>query len=354
MELSAFRRRARRLVDTVSHLIKHGPQTYAAFQARVDADRSARDNAWDHFVDMCLRQVLARDPPLYNAADIQAQFAAGTVPFGVHLLNRLLRRLQDDLGQLEDAQRGPQPMRPVAGWQGHAAPGAHLLPMPPPPGLMPVPFPPFGAHHHHQHHHLFHHPLGFPMVQHHFPHHHVHLAAMPQFHIHHQHHHAHQHVAQQHPRQQPQPVFAPPPQHAVPASPAAPVGVLTAGALHAHAAPAPPLARAVPGPGVQQVPPAKVLPAMPYGGAQHVSHGPAHQPQPSTSGGTTPVAATGAPPTGPPPTVPTTEPAAAHPTPRAPPAPEPRAESTTPKEALPAPVAPGGPVPGSLAPTHGV
>ena len=86
-ELPAFRRRARRLVDTVSDLVRHGPHTYAAFQARVDADRPARDNGWDHFVDVCLRQMLARDPLPYNAPDVQAPFAAGTVPFGVHLLN---------------------------------------------------------------------------------------------------------------------------------------------------------------------------------------------------------------------------------------------------------------------------
>ena len=112
MELSAFRRPGPRLVDTVSDLIRHGPHTYVAFQARVDADRPARDNGWDHFIDISLRQVLARDPPLYNAPDIQAQFAAGTVPFRVHLLNRLLRRLQYDL---EDAQRVLQPMGPAAG-----------------------------------------------------------------------------------------------------------------------------------------------------------------------------------------------------------------------------------------------
>ena len=57
----------------------------------MDADRSARETRWDHFVDICLRQVLARNPPPpYNAPDIQAQFAAGTVPFRLHLLNRLL------------------------------------------------------------------------------------------------------------------------------------------------------------------------------------------------------------------------------------------------------------------------
>ena len=63
VELSAFRRRARRLVDTVSDLVRHGPHTYAAFRACMDANRPARDNGWDHFVDICLRQVLARDPP---------------------------------------------------------------------------------------------------------------------------------------------------------------------------------------------------------------------------------------------------------------------------------------------------
>ena len=90
VELSAFRRRARRLSDTVSDPVTHRPHTYAAFHSRVDADRPARDNGWDHSVDICLRQGLARDPPPYNAPDIQVQFAAGMVPFGVHLLNRLL------------------------------------------------------------------------------------------------------------------------------------------------------------------------------------------------------------------------------------------------------------------------
>ena len=61
-ELPAFRRRARRLVDTVSDLVRHGPHTYAAFEARVDADRPARDNGWDHFVDVCLRQMLPAIP----------------------------------------------------------------------------------------------------------------------------------------------------------------------------------------------------------------------------------------------------------------------------------------------------
>ena len=63
VELSAFRRRAPCLVDTVSDLVRHRPHTYAAFQARVDADRPARHNGWDHFVDICLPHVLARDPP---------------------------------------------------------------------------------------------------------------------------------------------------------------------------------------------------------------------------------------------------------------------------------------------------
>ena len=214
-ELLAFRRRARRLVDTVSDLVRHGPHTYAAFQARVDADRPARDNGWDNFVDVCLRQMLARDPHPYNMPDVQARFAAGTVPFGVHLLNRLLRCLQD-LGQLEDAQRGRPPVGP-AGWPGYAAPGA--FPMPPPPGLGPLPSPPIGAHHHHQLHlhHLLHHPVGFPMMQHHFPHQHVHPAAVPQlpvhFHHHHHHHRPRQHVVYPHPLPQQHPR---PPQHAVP------------------------------------------------------------------------------------------------------------------------------------------
>ena len=73
-------------------------------------------------MDLCLRQILARDPHSYNAPDVQAQFAAGTVPFGVHLLNRLLQCLQD-LGQLEDAQRGRPPVGP-ARRPGYAAPGA--------------------------------------------------------------------------------------------------------------------------------------------------------------------------------------------------------------------------------------
>ena len=62
VELSALRRRARRLVDTVSDLIRHGPHISAPFQARMDAGRPDRDNGWDHFVYLCLRQVLARDP----------------------------------------------------------------------------------------------------------------------------------------------------------------------------------------------------------------------------------------------------------------------------------------------------
>ena len=230
-ELPAFRRRARRLVDTVSDLVRYGPHTYAAFQARVDADRPAGDNGWDHFVDVCLRQMLARDPHPYNAPDVQARFAAGTVPFGVHLLNRLLRCLQD-LGQLEDAHRGRPPVG-SAGRPGYAAPGA--FPMPPPPGLGPMPIPPFGAHHHHQPHlhHLFHHPVGFPMMQHHLPHQHVHPAAVPQLpvhlhrhhhlaavpqhpvHLHHHHHHhrPHQHVEYPHPLPQQHPR---PAQHTMP------------------------------------------------------------------------------------------------------------------------------------------
>ena len=37
VELSALRRRARRLVDTVSDLIRHGQHSYAAFRARAEA-----------------------------------------------------------------------------------------------------------------------------------------------------------------------------------------------------------------------------------------------------------------------------------------------------------------------------
>ena len=231
VELLDFRRRARRLVDVVSDLVRHGPHRYAAFQARVYADRPARDNGWDHFVDVCLQQMLARDPHPYNAPDIQVQFAAGTVPFGVHLLNRLFQRLQDDLWQLEDAQRRRLPMGPLAGWPGYAAPGA--FPMLLPRGLGPLPFPPFGAHHHHQLHlhHLLYDPVQFPMMHHHFPHqhvhpavpqlavhlhHHHHPAAVPQLpvHVHHHHHHhrPHQHVVYPHPLPQRHPR---PPQHAV-------------------------------------------------------------------------------------------------------------------------------------------
>ena len=90
------------------------------------------------------RRLLAADvgprSHLYNAPDVQARFAAGTVPFGLHLLNRLLRCLQD-LGQLEDAQRGRPPVG-SAGQPGYAAPGA--FPMPPPPGLGPCPSRPLG------------------------------------------------------------------------------------------------------------------------------------------------------------------------------------------------------------------
>ena len=228
-ELPAFRRRARRLVDTVSDLVRHGPHTYAAFQVRVEANRPARDNEWDHFVDVCLRQMLARDPHPYNAPDVQARFAAGTVPFGVHLLDRLLRCLQD-LGQPEDAQRGQHPLGP-AGRPRYAAPG--VFPMLPPLGLGPMPFPPFGAHHHYQLHlhHLLHQPVGFPMMQHHFPHQHVHPAAVPQLpvHLHHHHHHhcPHKHVEYQHPLPQQHPG---PPQDAVPVPVPVPVAAPGRGA----------------------------------------------------------------------------------------------------------------------------
>ena len=67
-------------------------------------------------------------------------------------------------------------------------------------------------------------------------------------------------------------------------------------------------------------------PAVPYGGMQHVSRGPARRPQPGASGGTPAVAAKGVPPAGPPPTVPPTMLADAHPALRAPPAPMPQAE----------------------------
>ena len=316
VELSAFRRRARRLVDTVCDLVRHGPHTYAAFQARVDADRPARDNGWDHFVDVCLRQMLARDPHPYNAPDIQAQFAAGTVPFGVHLLNRLLRRLQDDLGQLEDAQRGRPPMGPMAGWPGYAAPGA--FPVPPPPGLGPLPFPPFGAHHHQLHlHHLIHHPVGFPMMQHHFPHQHVHLAAVPQLpvHLHHHlhHHRPHQHVVYPHPLPQQHPR---PPQHAVPVPVPVPVPA--------------------PGLGTQQL---------------GVSQGEARGVPPGEVGRTAPGGTPGAQATAPPLAVPLPGPTAAGSPPRTVPVPDP----ALPREAP--PVVPRGPepvVPSGPPPTHGV
>ena len=116
----------------------------------------------------------------------------------------------------------------------------------------------------------------------------------------------------------------------MPAPPATPVGVPTAGTLHAHAAPAPPPARAVPtpvvGPGVPPAPPAQVQPAVPYGGMQHVSRGPARNPHPGASRGTSLVATGGVPPAGPPPTVPPTLPAEVHPAPQAPRAPMPQAE----------------------------
>ena len=316
VELSAFRRRARRLVDTVSDLVRHGPHTYAAFQARVDADRPARDNGWDHFVDVCLRQTLARDPHLYNASDIQAQFVAGTVPFGVHLLNRLLRRLQDDLRQLEDAQRGRPPMGPMAGWPGYAAPGAFR--MPPPPGLGPLPFLPFGAHHHHQLHlhHLLHHLVGFPMMQNNFPHQHVHPAAVPQppFHLHphHHHHHPHQHVVYPHPmpRQHPRP-----PQHAIPVPVPVPVPA--------------------PGLGTQQL---------------GVSQGEARGVPPGEAGRTAPCGAPGAQATAPPLAVPLPGPTAAGSPPRMVPVPDPAVPRGAP------PVVPRGRepvVPSGPPPTHG-
>ena len=96
--LSALRRGARHLVDAVSNLIKHRRNLYAAFRARMEADRPARDNGWDHFIDLCLRRVLVNDTPPLNAPDVQVQFAAGAVPFGVHILLQLLHHLQVDYG----------------------------------------------------------------------------------------------------------------------------------------------------------------------------------------------------------------------------------------------------------------
>ena len=58
VDLSTLRRPARRLVDAVFAITRHGQHGYAAFWARVDADHPARDNGWDHFVDLCLRRVL--------------------------------------------------------------------------------------------------------------------------------------------------------------------------------------------------------------------------------------------------------------------------------------------------------
>ena len=343
VESSAFRRRARRLVDTVSDLVRHGPHTYAAFQARVDADRLARDNGWDHFVDVCLRQMLARDPHPYNAPDIQAQFAAGTVPFGVHLLNQLLRRLQDDLGQLEDAQRGRPPMGPMAGWLGYAAPGA--FPMPPPPGIGPLPFPPFGAHHHHHHHHLhlLHHPIGFPMMQHHFPHQHVHPAAVPQLPVHlrhhHHHHRPHQHVVFLHPLPQQRHAYPRPPQHAVPVPTAALVGgQAVVAASFASTATSAPTSVPVPVPrlGTQKL---------------GVSQGEARSVPPGEAGRTAPGGTPGAQATAPPLAVPLPGPTAAGSPPRTVPVPEPAVPRGAP------PVVPRGPeqvAPSGPPPTHGV
>ena len=110
-ELSALHRRARRLVDAVSDLITHGQHSYASFQARVEADRPAKDNREDRFVNLYLWRVLVNDPPpcpRFNGCDVQVQFATGAVPFRVYILNRLLHHLQVDHGQLEDAQRGQQ------------------------------------------------------------------------------------------------------------------------------------------------------------------------------------------------------------------------------------------------------
>ena len=108
------------------------------------------------------------------------------------------------------------------------------------------------------------------------------------------------------------------------------MGVPTAGKPHAHAVPAPPPARAtatpVVGPGVPRAPPAQVPPAVPYGGMQHVSHGPARHPHPDAPKWTPPVATGGVPPAGPTPTLPPTLPAEAHRAWQAPLAPTPQAE----------------------------
>ena len=51
-ELSALQQRARRLLGTVSDLIKHGQHSYVAFEARVHDDRPASDDGRDHFLDL--------------------------------------------------------------------------------------------------------------------------------------------------------------------------------------------------------------------------------------------------------------------------------------------------------------
>ena len=200
------------------------------------------------------------------------------MPLGVHILDRMLHHLQQDFGQLEDAQRGRQPAGPAADWQ-RQMPGAHLFPMPPPLDPLPIPILPFGAHHHHHHHHLFHHPMGHAAVHHHIPHHHAH-PVVP-FHLHH---HIYQHAVRQH-SHRPQPTaFTVPPQHTMPAPHAAQVGV------HAYAAPAPravPVGaqpvRAAPAPlvmraGVPRAQAMPVPPAVPSRGMQHAPHAPIQRP----------------------------------------------------------------------------
>ena len=116
-ELSPLWRRARHLVDALSNFIRHGQQSYAAFEARVEANHPSKDNGWDHLVGLGLRRVLINDPPPspLNPRDVHVQFVAGAVRFGVHILHRLLHHLQLDYGQLKDAQRG-RLARPAAGW----------------------------------------------------------------------------------------------------------------------------------------------------------------------------------------------------------------------------------------------
>ena len=95
-ELPALWRRAYRLMDTVSHLITRGEQSYAVFWARVDAYRPARNSGWGHFLHLCLLRVHVNNPQPHHAPDVQGLFALNKAPFAAVIVQQLLHHFRVD------------------------------------------------------------------------------------------------------------------------------------------------------------------------------------------------------------------------------------------------------------------